>query len=737
VKDNYAFTHDIVLVGGGHSHVEVIRQFAMRPETGVRLTLISRDSHTPYSGMLPGLLAGHYSFEEAHIDLHRLCRATGIRFIHSPVTGVDLQQRQLTLSDRPPIRFDAVCFDTGSSPPTSGFAGSASGSIAVKPVDVFQRRWSQFEDSVRGKANANVCIVGAGAGGVELALSIQHRLQTSKTHDSKFSFTICTSGNEILLSHQPAVRRQFRKILSEREIKVVTDTRIVSIDEGDCLSADGTRLSADVAILVTGAKAAEWYASSGLTLDRKGFVQVTDTLQSVSHDYVFASGDCASMLSHDLPKAGVYAVRQGPLLADNLRAWVRGSKLKSYNPQAHILALISTGDDYAVASRGPLCVAGHWVWRWKDHIDRRWMQRYQQFEMDAPAPGSKSEADASEQMRCGGCGAKVPANILRDVLARIADSNPAGEGVSLGVTDADDAAVIDVPADQLLVQSVDHFRSFIDDPYRFAAITTNHCLNDLFAMGAKPTSALATAIVPYGDPGPVGADLEALLRGALKSLTEAGATLVGGHSAEGAELSFGLTVNGLASPNTILKKGGCKNGDVLVLCKALGTGIILAADMRARADATVVEEALQCMELSNARASEIFVAHEARACTDITGFGLYGHALEMIRASGIGARIDLSAVPLLRGVAELMQAGFASTLAPSNRAQVPELRFGAIKVLSNSDILFDPQTAGGLLAAIPNTRLDACVSDLKNAGYMDAVAIGQITDSLSDVEIRD
>jgi len=685
--------------------------------------------------MLPGLLAGHYSFEQAHIDLHRFCRAAGVRFIHAPVTDVDLPGRQLVVPARPPVRFDIACFDTGSSPPANGLAGPSSGAIAVKPVDVFQRQWAQFEERVKDLSDASITIVGAGAGGVELALSLQHRLRTRGPHGCRFNFTICTAGDEILLSHQPQVRRRFREILTQREITVATRTRIESITDGNCLTAAGEEIAGDVAILVTGAEAAPWYADSGLTLDTKGFVLVTDSLQSVSHEFVFASGDCASMQTHELPKAGVYAVRQGPVLAANLRSMVRGETLQKFNPQAQILALISTGDDYAVASRGPFCVAGRWVWRWKDQIDRRWMRRYQQFEMETSKPGSGADNSDAEQMRCGGCGAKVPANILRDVLARIATGNPHHEGVSLGMAAADDAAVIDVPQGQQLVQSVDHFRSFIDDPYRFAVITTNHCLNDLFAMGAKPTSALATAIVPHGTPEPVAADLEALLRGTIDALRPVGATLAGGHSAEGIELSFGLTVNGLVSPDLVLRKGGAVSGDVLVLTKALGTGIILAADMRAKADVTVVEQALQCMQLSNAAAVEIFLRCQARACTDITGFGLYGHVLEMVRASGTGARLDVATLPILDGTADLMAAGFASTLAPSNRAQVPESGYPQIHKVPLSDILFDPQTAGGLLAAIPAARVADCVNELNEAGYTDATVVGEISDRISDVEI--
>lgn len=740
-NDEFPITHDVVLVGGGHSHVEVIRQFAMRPEPGVRVTLVSRDVHTPYSGMLPGLLAGHYSFDEAHINLHRFCHATGVRFVHAEVTGVDAEVGRLSIERRPSVAFDVVSFDTGSKPKTRGIDG-VEYAIAVKPVDEFRRRWQQFEQTLSERnGTANITIVGAGAGGVELTLSLQSRLKKITQLDQQVAFTICTAGDDILVAHSPSVASRFRRVLKERGVEVITGERVKEITNASCVTETGRQISSDAVILVTGAQSADWYADSHLATDDRGFVLVHDTLQSTSHDNVFASGDCASLRSHSLPKAGVYAVRQGAVLAENLRARARGVELQDFDPQARILALISTGDHYAVASRGAFSVEGGWVWRWKNWIDRRWMERYQNFEMKGAVPtldppASQEDGIGTTAMRCGGCGAKVPASTLRTVLSRIATSNYVGESVSIGLEQADDAAVIDVPAGSQLVQSVDHFRSFIDDPWRFALITTNHCLNDLFAMGAKPSSALATVIVPHGAAGPVAAELEALLRGAIDGLKSVDATLVGGHSAEGCELSFGLTVNGLIGAGQALGKNGWQDGDRLILNKALGSGVILAADMRAHAPFEVVEAALQNMQLSNANAVDVYRRHNVSACTDVTGFGVYGHAMEMAKASRIGARLDLGRLPLLSGVAELIEQGFESTLAPSNRS----LLDGAGVVVDGKssaryDILFDPQTAGGLLAAVPASMAQSCIEQLQDAGYSDAVEIGHVSNAITAVEL--
>lgn len=745
-QNEYPVTHDVVLVGGGHSHVEVIRQFAMKVEPGVRLTLVSRDVHTPYSGMLPGLLAGHYSFDEAHINLHRLCRAAGVRFIHAQVDAVDTSVNRLSLKQRtkvggirPHISYDVVSFDTGSSPITSGIEG-ADGAIAVKPVELFRKQWTEFERKLTQHESARVTVVGSGAGGVELAMSLEHRSRQQRSAQAKLRFTICGASAEILSGHHPSVRGHFKRALAQRGFEIHNSARVTRIENNNCVTSDGQSFDGDAVILVTGAQSADWYSESDLDTDERGFVLVRDSLQSTSHDNVFASGDCATLNSQRLPKAGVYAVRQGAVVARNLRALVRGEKLEDFNPQARILALISTGDHYAVASRGSFCVAGGWVWRWKNWIDRRWMQRYQQFEMpQAPLPVISRPASAEQvemtSMRCGGCGAKVPASTLRKVLARITDVSDSDDGVSIGLSAADDAAVLDVPNGYQLVQSVDHFRSFIDDPWQFAFITTNHCLNDLFAMGATPHSALATAIVPYGAARPVGSELEALLSGAVEGLKAAGASLAGGHSAEGAELSFGLSVNGLIKPQDVLNKSGWQHGDCLILTKALGTGIVLAADMRGKADPDVLAAALATMQQSNAAAVEIFRRHGVHACTDITGFGLYGHCLEMSRGANAGAALDLRALPLLPGAVQLLDSGFASTLAPSNRALLTGVAIESETVAPGlRDIVFDPQTAGGLLAAIPKAQAASCVQHLRDAGLVDAVQIGEVRDSISGIE---
>jgi len=494
--------------------------------------------------------------------------------------------------------------------------------------------------------------------------------------------------------------------------------RQVAEDSVECEPA--LSLPCDAAILVTPAAAAPWLADTGLALDERGFLRVGATLQSVSDPRIFAAGDAASFDARALPKSGVYAVRQGPVLARSLRRVATGGQAEAFRPQPRTLALVSMGRKRAVLSYGPLSLEGDWAWRYKDWIDRRWMRRYQELPEMASPPAAAPDGPPPD-MRCGGCGAKVPADVLRQALAGVPAA--ATETVLIGLDAPDDAAVVSPPPGKALVQTVDQFRDFVGDPFLFGRIAANHCLGDLHAMGAEPAQALATVVLPPDDPPKVAADLSLLLQGALATFAEEGVTLIGGHTGEGQELSLGFTVNGFADPASLLRKGGMRVGDVLLMTKPLGTGVLMAADMRHAADGRDIDAAIACMLHSNREAAAIVRANGATAATDITGFGLLGHVAEMAAAADVSIALETANVPVLHGAVALLEAGIESSLQAGNRRSASgALAPGAPN--SAASILFDPQTAGGLLAAVPADRAAACIAALHAAGYGKAARIG-------------
>ncbi|MDG5977290.1 selenide, water dikinase [Hydrogenophaga taeniospiralis CCUG 15921] len=737
---------DLVLVGGGHSHVVVLRMLAMQPEPGLRITLICTDIDTPYSGMLPGYISGHYSFDDVHIDLGRLASFAGARFIHGEVTGLDRAHQRVLLRDRPPIPYDLLSINTGSTPNVRQVDGARAHTVPVKPIAHFNQRWLQLLDRVRElRSRFTIAVVGGGAGGVELALSVQFRLrnelQKLGRNPELLRFVLITASDTLLPTHNPGVRERFTRILRERHVAVHTRAEVSQVSPGCLHTQDGRTFDADETLWVTQAGGPAWLQGTGLALDKDGFIQVNQQLQTLDDPKIFAAGDVTSFTARPLEKAGVFAVRMGPPLAKNLRLSLRGQPLVAYNPQQRWLALISTGDRYAVASRGALGFAGAWVWTWKDWIDHRFMRKFTELPamasetsaQAAPASGLVLSAEESQQaisaiaMRCGGCGAKVGASILSRALGQLQPVQR--DDVLIGLHAPDDAAVVRVPPGKAMVHTVDFFRSFIDDPYLFGQVAANHALGDIFAMGAEPQSATAIATVPPGLEAKVEDLLLQMMTGAVEVLNAAGCSLVGGHTGEGRELALGFAINGLIDEQLggVMRKGGMLPGDVLLLSKPIGTGTLFAAHARHAAKGRWIAAALQSMVLSNQAGAQILRQHGATACTDLTGFGLLGHLVEMTRPSGVDAELQLSALPLLDGAVECVEAGIVSSLQPANVRLRRALRNAEDFVKDpRYPLLFDPQTAGGLLASVPADQASACIRALKVAGYTQTAAIGRI-----------
>ena len=365
----------LVLVGGGHTHVDVLRRFALQPESGLDLTLISPSPLSAYSGMLPGLVAGHYAHAEAHIDLVPLAQRAKARFIRDSVVGLDLVTKTLALADGDTEPFDTVSLDVGSAPDTSQVPGAREHAIAVRPAANFLAAWDALQaDAAEGKVST-IAVVGGGAGGVEVLLAMQHRLHND-LGDKAPRFALITDQPQLLPEHAPGVRARFGKLLVARGVVLHLASGAIAVEAGTVITTHHRRIAVDRIVWATSAGSQPWLAASGLASDPRGFVQIDDTLRSPSHPFVFAAGDCATQIAHSRPKSGVFAVRQGPRLAANLRRTLHNETPSVYIPQRHALALISTGGKHAVASRGPFVFEGDWVWQWKDRIDRAFMAKY-------------------------------------------------------------------------------------------------------------------------------------------------------------------------------------------------------------------------------------------------------------------------------------------------------------------------------------------------------------------------
>ena len=729
MQADFPLVRDLVLIGGGHAHVLVLRKWAMNPQPGVQLTLINPGPVAAYTGMLPGVVAGHYQRDEAMIDLVRLCRFAGARLVLGATSGIDRAARLINVPGRPALRYDVASLDVGVMAGPGGIRGLEH-AVPARPLDGFLAGWQAH--LAKGLMQPRIVIIGGGVAGAELALAAAHHLQ-----DRLPAITILEAGVALRALPRRAATTM-RAALYAAGITLREGVVIAAIEADSVTLQDGTQVPADLTIAVAGAQPHAWLAHTGLALT-DGYLTVGPTLQT-SDPAIFAAGDCAFLSHAPRPKAGVYAVRAAPVLHDNLRSALSGGALGAFHPQGDYLKLISLGGQKALLDRNGISFAHAGLWRWKNRIDRAFMQKLSDFApmpaVPVPVAAVKGLAEAmGNKPLCGGCGAKVGAQGLQSALVSL----PAPQRAEVISAAGDDAAVLRM-ADGLQVMTTDHLRTFTSDPYVMARIAATHALGDIWAMGAAPQVALCQITLPRMADALQTAMLAEVMAGAASVFGPAGADIVGGHTSVGAELTIGFTVTGTAATGTaamgttamgttarVITKGGAVPGDWLILTKALGSGVIMAAEMAHACVPGVllgeaVAQTLVRMQHSLAPAAAV-LAPVAHAMTDVTGFGLAGHLMEMLQASACGATLTLDTIPVLPGALACVAAGHASSLAPANHAAVAGILGDDSR--AKAALLVDPQTAGGLLAAVPDDLAEAVLAALLAAGE-DAAIIGRV-----------
>ncbi|MDG1893276.1 MAG: selenide, water dikinase SelD, partial [Fuerstiella sp.] len=450
-------------------------------------------------------------------------------------------------------------------------------------------------------------------------------------------------------------------------------------------------------------------------LDDRGFIATNATLQSVSEHPVFAVGDTGSIVREELPKAGVYAVRQGPILWENIQRSLRSQPLTTYVPQPSFLKLLNTGDGRAIGEWKGRSFCGRWVKRLKDRIDGRFMNMFRML-YDMP--------DDMEQMQCKGCGCKLGADVLDSALTSLTVKSSTDGGSTVQM---DDAAVVPLSTGGQVVVSTDFFTTPFDDMYLAGRIAALHSASDLIAMGASVRSAVANVVLPEGDSVSQQRALNELLQGARHEFKALGADIVGGHTIVGPRLELGFTVLGEPLHEALLQKSNLTVGDKLYLTRPLGIGILLAAHMRSQCPARAYESLIATMLLRQHTLAAIVGQLGICAGTDVTGFGLAGHLIEMLTASDVAAELNLSNIPLLPGVVDAFDAGIESTLAPQNRSVGKRISVTSDQQISAQyQALFDPQTCGGLLLGVSADSSDEFVATVQSTAFPVPVCIGQV-----------
>ena len=441
---------DLVLVGAGHTHVQVLRRWMMKPAPDVRVTVVLDRPEAVYSGMVPGFVAGEYAAHELEIDAVPLARRAGARVVLAPATRIDPVARRVEVEGRPSIPYDLASLDVGSTVRGLDVKGVREHALATRPIrrliDELEARLDALS-SRDASARPRIALVGGGAAGIELAFALESRLRAA---GRPADLSVLTDEADILPG-APALARRVRREAATRDIALRTGARVAAVEKDRVLLASGEDWPCDLAVWATGAAPVPVIEASPLPVDDTGFVRVGADLSVVGHPELFAVGDCSRQEDHRwVPRAGVYAVRQGPVLDANLRARLAAeggtARLRPYRPQRDFLSLLNLGDGRAVGGKWGAAWAGRGVWRLKDWIDRRFMRRFQVLapggglSRDFPTP----ESMGMEEMDCGGCAAKVGPDPLARALGRLAPA-ASDESVVVGLDAPDDAAALRMP----------------------------------------------------------------------------------------------------------------------------------------------------------------------------------------------------------------------------------------------------------------------------------------------------
>ena len=708
MHDDVPLTRDLVLIGGGHAHALVLRRWGMAPLPGVRLTVVNPGATAPYTGMLPGHVAGHYARDELDIDLVRLCRFAGAALIDGAVTAIDPDARRVTVPGRPSIVYDVASLDIGIHSEMPDLPGFAAHGVGAKPLGRFAHEWRSFRAAVAAGARpAEAAVIGGGVAGVELAMAMAHALRADGARPTVTVLEQAPGINGV------GTRARDRLMDAMRGLGVAFrgGVAVAALRPDAVVLRDGGTVPAAFVTGAAGARPHAWLRETGLP-HADGFVRVGPTLAVEGRSDLFAAGDCAHLAHAPRPKAGVYAVRAAPILAANLRDALAGrSPRRHFAPQRTYLKLISLGGRSALAEKAGLVVTGPWIWRWKDRIDRAFMEKLTTLPAMTRRPPAEAAAGVAELAKplCAGCGAKVGGGALSAALAKL----PPARRAEVLSRPGDDAAVLDLGSGRRQVLTTDHLRAITRDDALMARIATVHALGDVWAMGAAPQAALASLTLSRASEALQARTLDTILAEMADVLGAVGADLVGGHTTMGAEPVFGLTISGLADTRPI-GLDGARPGDALILTRPIGSGVILAAEMAGAARGRDVQAMLQAMARPQADAAAIL--RQARAMTDVTGFGLAGHLANICRASGLRARIALQDIPIWPGAEALAEAGHASVLRDANARTAPVFMQDGAADGHRIDLMHDPQTAGGLLAAVPSEAAAEVLSALDGAG---------------------
>ncbi len=675
------FTKQLVLIGGGHANVQVLKKLCMNNIKGLHTILISEHFEATYSGMTPGYIHKDFSKEEISIDLQRLCFNAGATFIKDKVIKIETNYQKLELQNLPSIHYDLLSINTGSISNTKGInIKNSSRCFFVKPISLLVKNLSQIDKIIKNK-KSKIAIIGGGIASYELAFSLLRR------YDNNLEITIL--GKNILKEKNlnKKTKKYLNKISNHLNIKELSE-EVVSISETYLTLKNSFKFTCDLSLLASGADIETWLSKSNLNKDKNGFIAVDDNLLSTNDKSVFVTGDASSIENKFRPKSGVMAVRQGEVLKENIFYKLTGRSLVKFRPQKNWLYLVGTYKNYALLNYFFLSFHGRWCWKLKEWIDKGFIKKFKfTNNIGMTKKNLELEKPKNIKMYCQGCGSKVSKNTLVNFL-NAENLNP----------ELSDSSIINNNSLSLL-QSIDHIKLFTSlNPYDFGIISYLHSQNDILSSGGSVQTISVSQALPFSEGKIENFYMEYFMKGIKSESIKDDSVIVSGHSYQSKEPGITITMNGVFEKQ-ISKNQGQEN-DLIYLSKPLGTGYLLAAyfnnsDFLSSID---FQNLLKWMKKGNSKASEISKSFNSNIVTDISGFGLGSHLSDICKSSKLSAEIKLNEEILINKNIEILE-NFQSTGFENNySSSVNDISISDSNKLKN--ILYDPQTNGPLLLSI-------------------------------------
>ncbi len=659
---------DLVLIGGGHSHLNVLKSFSMYKIDGLRITLISDVYETPYSGMLPGFIENDYSLEDIQIDLYKICFHGNFRFINCKVNNIDGNKNLIYFKNRPPLSFDYLSINIGINNDTETIKNAEKFALKLKPISKIN--YSEIISNLKGK---KLGIIGSGPAGVEISLALKKRY-------NDIDITLFTGKRGLLGNYSNSSKNSILKKLNEANIKVIFKDEVVEIKKNKIVTKSSKIYLIDKPILSTNGVPPKWLKKTNLKLSQEGFIETNNKLQT-NFNHIFAAGDIISFSNKNLTKSGVYAVKSGLILSRNIRNFILNKSLINFSPQKHYLSIIGLSNGKALAYKYNLHLTSKFILSLKKYIDLNFVNKFKLY---------NKINYKKNVMECKGCASKINLTTLKTSLPKNI------------IKSSEDASQITKGSQY--VNSIDMITSIVTDPFLLGKISANHALSDIYASFAKPLSSLMILQLPKSSNNIHSEDLKQIQEGAKLVLNENSCILSGGHSMIGEDEN---PVVGFSIVGKTFKKPAnkIKNKDVVILTEKLGTGIVFAGVNSNVISSKYIKDVSSQLEKGNIEFGKILSQIKPLEATDITGYGLGNHLINLInRNKDIkGITILKDKIKLFDGVLECLQKNVNSSFYEQN------FKYGKNKILfKNHDLInkifFDPQTVGGIAFIIPHNK---------------------------------